>query len=314
LGEYFTVAHQYGQALDQFEIARSAQPNNAALRSAIGTVLGNRGRWDEAISEHKAAAELDPRSANTARDLGDALYRAGRYAEAEAQFDRAIELAPDQILPYIGKIDLYIYALGDREGALKTVRQGSERMGRLAFAANLLSQDYVYFRTLDDGFGDLLDELSIGSFGRDTVSFFFYHLAKGRLNEERKQPETARAYYDSARVVLEDGLRRWPNDPFWRRELGVALAGLGRQDDAIREALRSTELVPMSKNAVLGSQNAESLARVYAMVGEHDAAVDQLESVMSSAPWYSARYLQIDPIWETLYDHPRFRRLVGQQD
>jgi serine/threonine-protein kinase len=312
LGEFFALRHDYESALHQFESAGGKQSGDAELLRAIANVLGNQNRWNEAALKFRSAAELDPRSAGTAYDLGNALYRAGRYEEADVQFDRAILLAPDRIVPYVGKLELYINGKGDSSGARAVVEAGSQRMGRLPFAANLLSQHYSYFRVLGDDYAVVLDELSVGTFGHDTVSHFFYHLAKGELARRRARPEAARASYDSARVVLENGLRRWPNDAFWHRELGVAYAGLGRKREAIIEARRAVELVPPSVSAVSGGQNAEALAQIYAILGEGDAAVDQLESLREYFPWVGAPYLRVDPVWGPIRDNPRFKDLSSQ--
>ncbi|MGD8698851.1 MAG: tetratricopeptide repeat protein, partial [Gemmatimonadales bacterium] len=262
LGGVFVARRDYDSALQQFEIARSERPDNAELLRAVGGVLGARNRWPDAIPMLEEAVALDPRSAGTARDLGDALYRAGRYAEAEAQFDRAILLAPDEVLPYVGKLDLYLRAMGDTASARRVIEEGSRRMGSLVFGANLLSQDYSYFRLLGEDFAAVLDELSIGSFGHDTVSHFFYHLARGWRHTQLGDAGAAAASYDSARVVLENGLRRWLNDAFWRRELGIALAGLGRKNEAVAEARRAVELVPPAANSEFGAENLARLSQV----------------------------------------------------
>jgi tetratricopeptide (TPR) repeat protein len=312
LGGVFVARRDYESALQQFEIARSERPDNAELLRAVAGALGDRNRWAEAIPMLEEAVALDPRSAGTARDLGEALRRAGRNAEAETQFDRAILLAPDEVLPYVGKIDLYLEAKGDTASARRVVEDGERRMGRLVFAANLLSQDYSYFRVLGDDLAAVLDELSVGSFGHDTVSHFFYHLARGWRHAQLGTSESAAASYDSARVVLENGLRRWPNDAFWRRELGVALAGLGRSDEAVAEARRSVDLVSPAANLVFGAKNLERLAQVLTTVGEREAALEQLETLRSVAPWVSGAFLRIDPIWAPLRDDPRFQLLTTQ--
>ncbi len=55
-----------------------------------------------------------------------------------------------------------------------------------------------------------------------------------------------------------------------------------------------------------------ALAAVYTLVGEHDAAIEQLEYLLSIPSWWSAWDLRLDPRWDPLRDHPRFRKLVGE--
>ena len=56
-------------------------------------------------------------------------------------------------------------------------------------------------------------------------------------------------------------------------------AGLGQKEDAIREAQRAVDLVPIAKNSVSGPVYVDNLAWVYAWTGERDRALEQLEIV-----------------------------------
>ncbi len=93
---------------------------------------------------------------------------------------------------------------------------------------------------------------------------------------------------------------------------GRAYAGLGRKAEAVRDAKAAVKLLPVSRDAYDGVRSVWALAAVYTLVGEHDAAIDQLEYLLSiPSPW-SAWDLRLDPNWDPLRDHPRFRRLVGE--
>ncbi len=61
-----------------------------------------------------------------------------------------------------------------------------------------------------------------------------------------------------------------PDDARYRSALGIAYAGLGRKEDAIREGELAVELLPMSKEAWRGAYRVEDLARIYATVGEYE--------------------------------------------
>ena len=119
-----------------------------------------------------------------------------------------------------------------------------------------------------------------------------------------------RAYYDSARSILEARIQQRPDDERYRSALGIAYAGLGRKEEAIREGELAVELLPMSKEAWRGAYRAEDLARIYTMVGEYDAAIDQLEILLAVPSITAVGMLRIDPTWNPLRGHPRFQRLV----
>ena len=54
----------------------------------------------------------------------------------------------------------------------------------------------------------------------------------------------------------------------------------------------------------------EALAKIYVMVGEYDAAIDQLEFLLSIPDDTSIPLFRLDPAWDPLRDHPRFKKLV----
>ncbi|NIO33196.1 MAG: tetratricopeptide repeat protein [Gemmatimonadetes bacterium] len=292
---------------------RRANPNDAELLANIAGLLERQGEAGEALPLLEKAAELDPRSVATATGYGYALSRAGRYAEAERQFDRAIALAPDQIRPYAAKLDHYRYLRGDREGARRVLREGSARMGRMAFATNLMSWDYSHFRVFADELAELLDQMSVESFAHDTVSHYHYHLAKGWSHADGGRPERARASYDSARVILEDWLRRAESNAYWLTDLSWAYAGLGRSAEAFAAARRALGAVPPLKDFLWGNHNALALAEVHMVLGRTDEALDLLASLVERAPRYAAS-LRVDPLWDPLRDDPHFQRLLERHD
>ncbi|MEK6570496.1 MAG: tetratricopeptide repeat protein, partial [Bacteroidota bacterium] len=127
-----------------------------------------------------------------------------------------------------------------------------------------------------------------------------------------KQRELERAYYDSARVLLERKIFEQPEDARFHSALGIAYAGLGRKEEAIREGKRGVELLPISKEAWRGTYRVRDLARIYVMVGEYSAGLDQLEILLSRPSNMSAPWLRIDPTWAPLRNDPRFQKLIAE--
>ena len=121
-----------------------------------------------------------------------------------------------------------------------------------------------------------------------------------------------RAYYDSTRSMLEARIQQRPDDERYRSALGIAYAGLDRKADAIREGELAVELLPMSKEAYRGAYRAEDLARIYTMVGEYAAAIDQLEILLAVPSPTAVPMLRMDPTWDPIRLHPRFLRLLEQ--
>ncbi len=75
-------------------------------------------------------------------------------------------------------------------------------------------------------------------------SFDPISLLAGYAHSAAGAADRARSAFDSARVVPEAEMRERPDDPRLHMSLGLAYAGLGRRDGAVRHGVRATELVP----------------------------------------------------------------------
>ena len=84
-------------------------------------------------------------------------------------------------------------------------------------------------------------------------------------------------HYRAAAALLEARIGTAPDDARLHGSLGIAYAGLGRKADAISEGQQALALLPVTREAYRGAFHVEEMARIYAMVGERDAAVEQLE-------------------------------------
>ena len=96
--------------------------------------------------------------------------------------------------------------------------------------------------------------------------------------------------------------------------LGYAYAGLGRKADAIREGTEAERMLPSAGEPVLRAFAALALARIYAMVDERDAALRQLELLLSTPSPVSVALLRVDPTWERVRKEPEFEELLRRHE
>ncbi len=101
-----------------------------------------------------------------------------------------------------------------------------------------------------------------------------------------------------------------PRNADGHAKLGEALALLGEKEAAISHATRATELLPQSKDASYGPVVAETLARVYATVGEPERAIDILDGLLARPTLVTVALLELQPAWDSLRNHPRFVALL----
>jgi hypothetical protein len=88
-------------------------------------------------------------------------------------------------------------------------------------------------------------------------------------------------------------------------------AGLGRKEEAIREARRAVDLMPIAKDSYWGPEFVANLALVYAWTGERDRALEQLETVATIPAGPSYGDLRFNPCWDELRGDPRFDKIVA---
>jgi serine/threonine-protein kinase len=310
LGHYYYHCHlDYDRALEQFAIARESQPNNSGLLSFIGFVQRRQGKLEQALANIKKASELDPRSARLAWEFAQTFMFLRKYPEAERYFNRAISLAPDLPQGYNSKAWLYLRWEGSIEKARAVLQEALQNIKSAEDPdiVNLLVDIDVF----DGNYQEALDRLSLKSEDIDNMSYFIPNaLQYARIYRYMKKKEPAKKYYDEARSILESKIQEQPEDERFHSSLGIAYAGLGRKEDAIREGKLGVELLPVSKEAIRGLSKVEDLAKIYVMVGEFDAAIDQLEFLLSIPSRLSIPLLRLDPAWGPLRDHPRFKRLM----
>ena len=172
--------------------------------------------------------------------------------------------------------------------------------------------DQILIDTFEGKFQEALGRLSSVPFVAFESQFYFvprdqvYAQIYGFMN----QPDLERTHYESARVMLESRIEAQSEDARFHSALGIAYAGLGRKGEALREGELAVELLPVSKDAYQGAYRAIDLARIYAMVGETDDAIDRLEYLLSIPSPLSVPLLQLDPIWDPVRGHPRYQGIV----
>jgi non-specific serine/threonine protein kinase len=304
MGSYYYHDGEYDRALEQFSMALKSQPNNGDIFADIGFVRSRQGLYDLAIDNLKRAVELDPRSEEKASVLASRFRRIKDFTQAESYIDRAISLAPDEESNYSTKAFIYINRDGDVEAARHIMRDALKTVDQTPG----FRHQWAKIEACAGDYESALEKLAIDN-PSSPGSHFYNMAAMYRLLE---QAALARTYSDSARVVLEEKVAAAPDNSNYRVALGIAYAGLGRKEDAIREAELAVELAPVSEDYFYNVRLIPQLAYVYTVVGEYDSAIGQLEYLLSSIHGGETTVpsLRVDWRWIPLRDHPQFEELL----
>jgi TolB-like protein/Flp pilus assembly protein TadD len=305
-GQYLTqVERDYARALEPLEQA-SQLIDTAALHFAKGRVYRRKGRWDEALAAFQRARELNPLDAD--RRTSAVLMWMRRYEEAIADYDGIIEMAPQYDVAYLRKAWMHWLWKGDTDEARRVLEAlpASEPSVPIQWG-------WFWQRVYEGRYREAIAGLDVVPdeplFGID-IFLSPKPLLAAQAYALMGEPELARAAYEEARVVLEAELGRHPEDANLRQALAIAYAGLGRKEDALREASEAVAIQPVEIEPYFGGSTLIEVALVETMVGEYNAAFDHLETILGMPGVVSIPWLRLDPRWAPLYEHPRFEELV----
>ena len=73
---------------------------------------------------------------------------------------------------------------------------------------------------------------------------------------------------------------------------------------------RALELLPESKDAMDAPVLLVSMARIYAITGEAEKAIDLLQHSLQTPAGLTVAEIGLDPTWDVLRQHPRFKALI----
>jgi Flp pilus assembly protein TadD len=251
------------RAAARFEAALRINPNDAQVHNNLGTTWMQMGRLEAAVQEHTLAVRLAPWYAEAYGNLGADLQQLGRLEEAAEAYRHALRIKPDLT---VARTNLAV--------TLQSLNRSDEADAELSRAANhlaavrptspsadshaTLGSAYVALERFSEGVAQYEAAVRIAPDSSKIRRDLGYALWRaGRLDEAAAQLRTAvrlepdhagghanlatvlgamnqlepavREYREALRLGLKADVAEIHND------LGIALARLGRRDDAVAE-------------------------------------------------------------------------------
>ncbi len=310
LGSYYYICHQdFETALHYHSIALRSMPNNPEEIEAIAYIWRRQGLFEEALEYLEKAAVLAPGQYWYQMQMGITNMFLRRYEEADRQFVRSLELEPDQVASYTMRWINGLLWTGDiprSRAILEAAPQARWNELAVGFYSQCMAE-----RDPEGALRELrvMPETETYFFGRDlTVRPLLEGLAYRMMGDS----SMARERFRSAEVILEERAGNSGGDRVLestvRSSLGKAYAGLGRKDDAIREGQRAIELVKWDK--LLSKYRIWDMAVIYIMVGEYDAAMDNLEHLLSTPALVSVPHIVASSMVDPIRELPRYKNII----
>ncbi len=303
LGRYlYAVEKDFEGALRAYRQAERGLRGDYAHAIQTAFVQRRLGRWDDALRSLERAQALNPRGVAPVLELGISLRYLRRYDEADAYFDRVLELDPSNERVRFYKARLFVL----RDGDITGLREALERLPTPALHTSwwleLVEGDWQAATAL-------LDEPEL------EPAFTQYWiipqpLYSGWTHAAAGQDEQARLAFQRAADTIMSQLTDHDDDDRYHRALGLAYAGLGRTDEAVRAGERSLQIMPPEKDALNGSYNVFGMALIHAQLGQAGPAVQWLDRFLSAPGNGSVHTIDLDPRFDPIRSDPRFREML----
>jgi TolB-like protein/Tfp pilus assembly protein PilF len=306
----FRCDRDYDRAREELEIARPGLPNSVPFFFLSGYLNRRQGHWTEAERDFATAVKLDPRKANAVNLLGDTFVLERRFPEARLVSDRAIAAGMRDPIDLIRRAAVDFGETGDpttlraaMAGAPDTDVGGGETSWKILIA--MIDHNYGEARRV-------LASSPRADFQDVDFSFYFPRAwYEGVIARAEGDKTKAIAAFKAARAIFESRLKNKPNDPRTLAVLAQVDANLGNKELALNEAQKAVTLMPVTKDAYDGPLVLQGLAQVYTWTGDHDRALDVLQTLIGMPGYTSYGYLKADPAWEPVRGHPRFQQLLA---
>ena len=304
--------HDYERARKELSLAQKSLPNDPWAFVLAGYIDRRQGRWAESTKNLERAVELDPQNPRVLQQIAGSYDLLRRYADEARPLDRAIALTPKEGKAVLradrAEVELNWHAdtrllLSTIETILVEDSREAKNIAALWLRGSLCKRDF-------DSARRALAALPVAGCYQQTVPFP-RTWCEGVVAQTRGDKAAAHAAFTSMRAEAVKLVAEQPDYPEGLCVLGVADAALGNKDDAIREGRRAVELLPVTKDSIVGALLVQNLALIYAWTGEKDLALQQL-SVAARIPGHlSYGELRLHPYWDPLRGDPRFDKIVA---
>ena len=301
----------YDNALTELEAARHTLPNDPRIFELMGLIQRRSGRWEESTRNLEHAVDLDPRNVFTLLAAADSYRDLRRYTEAVLTYDRLLGITPDAVKIKAAR------ALVDLEWKANTrpLRQLVALVQTTNPAALADIADTWLLCALAErdaaGAKDALIASGENTPLNNDVFRFNRPFVEGIIARMTKDNDKARSAFSDARLEQEKLVQAQPNFAPPLVVLGLIDAALERKEEALREAQRAVELLPVEKDSIKGALIIGYSAIITAWVGDKDLACEKLAAAVRYPSPLSYGDLKLLPFWDPLRGEPCFEAIIA---
>jgi tetratricopeptide (TPR) repeat protein len=294
---YYYCEKKLDKALEYFAVASEMTPDDYQPLFYMAMVHRRKGEWKKSMNLIRRLITLDPQEALCLTNIGLTYAYFHNFDSALIYHQKAIDMMPVWPAPYKNLIETLILKYGNTAEAGILIDTAILKTG----------YDFTEFKILldiyDRNYADALVEAE-----KSTRADYDYkgnkYLFLGEINELMNNLKNAGIYYDSALVSFKNELLNNEDNSELISYIGISSAS-GNKEDAIEEGKKAVDLIKY--NNFDKSDMILNLARICTKVGKYDQAINYLDYLINNPSVFSIKLLQLDPVWEPLYDLPEYK-------
>ena len=258
-------AEAYEKAVELGQRAHSLNATDSGPLMLMAWVYANTGRSDKALEAAEKGISLELNLSEACWVYGGTLRLLGRYREAIPWIEKGIRLDP--IPPWWCQFNLAFcyFRLGDTPKVISMVEKCIERHPKVGGFQALLAMTLLQTERPKEALAAIDKALSLQP------------KAPGWYTATRAVALHANGKTDEALVLMEEQVKRNPDDPDALRHYGRLLGLLGRHEEGVLIAEKAVQLRP-------GPYTRLFLGQEYFISRQYDAAISELEKTIKFKP------------------------------
>jgi serine/threonine protein kinase/Flp pilus assembly protein TadD len=307
----YACYQDFERARVQIAIAAQSLSNSPDLLELLAMIDQVQGQWEDATTRLEKAVGLDPRNPEILEMLADHYSNLRRFRDSNRIRDRLIEMEPDQPLFSLNRADAAFCEKGD----LKSVRAIYDALPSSMKDDDRIRNQRSYYAMCDRDFKtahEIVDQSP-----NQEIFMSFVAVPRRCADIWLEMVQGNHPTMEEFRITREQLSQKIEADPTNALLLSVGASvdiALGRKEEAISEAKRAIEILPISKDAMVGPLLVKHLAIIYAWANERDLAFEQINILLKIPNNSFLNYgdLKFDPGWDPLRNDPRFDKILAE--